>query len=64
MFLQSLLLGVTQMVISFTVNLGIVLTAGSVAGFFATRPVWLRTQRWVAGVLGALAVRLALDERK
>jgi threonine/homoserine/homoserine lactone efflux protein len=64
-FLQSLLLGVTQMTISFTVNLGIVLTAGSIAAFFATRPLWLRTQRWVmGGVLGALAVRLALEERK
>ncbi|HEX7632234.1 MAG TPA: LysE family translocator [Lacunisphaera sp.] len=64
-FLQSLLLGVTQMTISFTVNLGIVLTAGSIAAFFATRPLWLRTQRWVmGGVLGALAVRLALEERR
>lgn len=64
-FLQSLLLGVTQMTISFTVNLGIVLTAASIAAFFASRPLWLRTQRWVmGGVLGALAVRMALDERK
>ncbi|WP_438482444.1 LysE family translocator [Oleiharenicola lentus] len=64
-FLQSVLLGLTQMAISFTVNLGLVLTAGTIAAFFATRPLWLRTQRWImGGVLGALAVRLALDERK
>lgn len=64
-FLQSLLLGVTQMTISFTVNLGIVLTAGTIAAFFARRPLWLRTQRWLmGGVLGALAIRLALEERK
>jgi threonine/homoserine/homoserine lactone efflux protein len=64
-FLQSVLLGITQMTISFTVNLCIVLTAGTIAAFFATRPLWLRTQRWImGGVLGGLAVRLALEDRK
>jgi threonine/homoserine/homoserine lactone efflux protein len=64
-FGQSLLLGVTQMVISFSVNFAIVMTAGSIAAFFATRPLWLRTQRWImGGVLGGLATRLVLDERK
>jgi threonine/homoserine/homoserine lactone efflux protein len=64
-FMQNLLLGVTQMAISFSVNLGVVLTAGTIAVFFASRPLWLRSQRWVmGGVLGALAVRLALEERK
>jgi threonine/homoserine/homoserine lactone efflux protein len=64
-FLQSLLLGTTQMTISFAVNFAIVMTAGTIAAFFATRPLWLRTQRWImGGVLGALAVRLALSERK
>lgn len=64
-FGQSLILGVTQMTISFAVNLAIVLTAGTVAGFFGRRPRWLRAQRWfMGGVLGALAARLALDSRK
>ena len=64
-FAQSCILGVTQMAISFTVNLTIVMTAGAIAAFFAERPLWLRTQRWImGGVLGALAVRLALDKRK
>lgn len=64
-FLQSLTLGATQMAISFTVNLGIVCSAGTLAAFFATRPLWLRTQRYVmGGILGGLAVRLALSERK
>jgi len=64
-FLQSLLLGVTQMTISFSVNLGIVLASGTIAAFFATRPRWLHLQRWLmGGVLGALAVRLALEERR
>lgn len=65
LFAQSLLLGATQMMISFAVNFIIVLTAATIAAFFSTRPLWLRTQRWVmGGVLGALAVRLALAERK
>jgi threonine/homoserine/homoserine lactone efflux protein len=64
-FLQSVLLGVTQMILSFSVNLSIVLTAGTIAAFFARRPLWLRTQRWfMGGILGALAVRLALEERR
>ena len=64
-FLQSVLLGVTQMTISFLVNFTIVLTAGTIAGFFATRPLWLCVQRWImGGVLSALAARLALEERK
>ena len=64
-FGQSLVLGVTQMIISFGVNFFIVMTAGSIAAFFATRPLWLRTQRWImGGVLSGLATRLVLDDRK
>lgn len=64
-FLQSVLLGLTQMTISFAVNFAIVLGAGTLAAFFATRPFWLRTQRWImGGVLGGLAAKLALDERR
>lgn len=61
-FLQSVLLGLTQMTISFSVNFGIVMTAGTLAAFFASRPPWLRAQRWImGGVLGALAARLAFE---
>ncbi len=64
-FAQSFLLGVTQMTISFTVNFTLVTTAGAIAAFFAERPLWLRTQRWImGGVLGVLAVRLAFDKRR
>ena len=64
-FAQSVLLGVTQMSISFTVNFCIVMSAGTLAAFFASRPLWLRMQRWLmGGVLGALAVRLALEQRR
>ncbi|WP_207476349.1 LysE family translocator [Arenibaculum pallidiluteum] len=61
---QSVLLGLTQIAVSFTVNLAIVLAAGSVATWFATRPSWLRAQRWIMGsVLAALALRVAVDPR-
>ncbi len=61
---QSISLGLTQIAISFTVNLAIVAAAGWVAGWFATRPAWLKAQRWLtASVLSALALRLAFDKR-
>lgn len=64
LLLQSLTLGATQIAVSFTVNLIIVLGAGSVAAWFRTRPLWLRLQRWImASVLAALAVRLTLERR-
>jgi threonine/homoserine/homoserine lactone efflux protein len=60
--LQSLVLGATQIVIAVSVNAMIVLAAGRIAGFLATRPRWVRGQRaLMGGVLGALAVRLALE---
>ncbi|MGK5740645.1 LysE family translocator [Micromonospora sp. URMC 103] len=62
---QSLVLGLTQISIALTVNGLIVLTAGTLASFFARRPAWLRVQRWVMGtVLGALAVRIAADRSR
>jgi threonine/homoserine/homoserine lactone efflux protein len=64
LLLQSLTLGLTQIALSFSVNLAIVLTAGSVASWFSARPTWLTFQRWaMASVLTALAVKLALDRR-
>jgi threonine/homoserine/homoserine lactone efflux protein len=62
---QSLVLGLTQIVIALTVNALIVLTAGSLAAFFARRPVWLRVQRYLMGtVLAGLAVRIAADRSR
>ncbi len=62
---QSLALGATQIAISVMVNAGIVFAAGSVAVFLAGRPLWQRLQRWLmAAVLGGLALRLALDDRR
>src|SRR5262249_5598281 len=44
---QSVMLGFTQIAVSFTVNLAIVFAAGAVAAWFATRPTWLKVQRWL-----------------
>lgn len=63
--LQSLTLGVAQIVISVTVNMLIVLTAGSIATFLVTRPTWAVVQRWIMGaVLACLAVRMAAEGRR
>jgi threonine/homoserine/homoserine lactone efflux protein len=62
---QSLILGLTQMTVSVTVNAAVTMMAGSIAVFFAQRPTWLKIQRWVmGGILGGLAVRMAVDTRR
>ena len=59
---QTVILGLTQIAISLTVNALIVLTAGAVSAFLAGRPFWTLVQRWLMGtVLAALAVRMAID---
>jgi threonine/homoserine/homoserine lactone efflux protein len=64
-FLQSLTLGFTQIAVSFSVNLLIVLFGAALAAWFAQHRSWLVVQRYVMGfVLGALAVRLALEPRR
>lgn len=62
--LQSLVLGLTQLTISASVNTVIVMTAGAISAFLLTRPLWSRIQRWIMGtVLGLLAVRMACDKK-
>jgi threonine/homoserine/homoserine lactone efflux protein len=62
---QSLTLGFLQVAVSFAVNLAIVLSAARLAAWFARNPFWLSVQRGLMGcVLGGLAVRLALEERR
>jgi threonine/homoserine/homoserine lactone efflux protein len=64
-FLQSLVLGVTQISVSFSVNLLIALSAAGIAGWFARNTFWLAAQRWVMGfMLAALAVKLAFEPRR
>jgi threonine/homoserine/homoserine lactone efflux protein len=63
--MQSLALGLTQVAVSLLVNACIVLGAGSLALWLARRPVWLRLQRrFMATVLGLLAVRLATERAR
>lgn len=62
---QSLLLGVTQISISVSVNALIAIAAGSIATFLTTRPRWALIQRWIMGtVLGGLALRMAFESRR
>lgn len=63
--LQSLALGGIQIGISVSVNALIALTAGSIAGFLAGRPLWLLMQRWLMGtVLAGLALKMATEARR
>jgi len=62
---QSLTLGVTQILVSLTVNAIIAMLAGTIAIFLSGRPAWMVAQRWLMGtVLAGLAVRMALDARR
>lgn len=64
-FGQSVTLGLTQIAVSFSVNLLIALSAAGMASWFARKPLWLAAQRYLMGfVLGALALRLALEQRR
>lgn len=60
--LQSVVLGLVQMAISLSVNGLLILAASTVAGLLSRHPSWAAAQRWVmGGVLGALAVRMAIE---
>jgi threonine/homoserine/homoserine lactone efflux protein len=63
--MQSVMFGMIQIVISVSVNAIIALTAGSITGFLATRPTWLKVQRWLMGtVLAGFAVRMAFEAKR
>ncbi|MEV4612746.1 LysE family translocator [Kitasatospora sp. NPDC049258] len=60
--LQSLLLGLTQIAVGLLGNAFFVVTAGSVATFFARRPLWQRLHRYAMGTaLAGFAVKIAVD---
>ncbi len=62
---QSFQLGALQIIISFTVNLFIVISAAKMASWFTKKPVWLRIQKWfMASILTGLAVKMALTKAK
>ena len=62
---QSLMLGMTQIVVGVTGNALIAMSAGTIAVFLGTRPTWQLLQRWLMGtVLAGLAVRMAIESRR
>jgi len=64
-FTQLLVLGLTQVTISITVNAIIAVAAGTIATFLAGRPFWMVVQRWLMGtVLVGLALRMATEAQR
>jgi threonine/homoserine/homoserine lactone efflux protein len=62
--LQSIILGLTQITVSFSVDLLICIFAARIAKLFSHHPLWLSIQRYVMGsVLVSLAFRLAFEQR-
>jgi threonine/homoserine/homoserine lactone efflux protein len=63
--LQSFTLGAMQITVSGLVNALLILSAAGMSRFLTRSPAWIAAQRWVMGaVLGGLAIRLVLTERK
>jgi len=63
-FAQSLLLGIVHLLVSTLIDGLLVTVAGVLAAWFASRPLWLKMQRWLLGTaFGALAVWLAATPR-
>ncbi|MFT8361552.1 MAG: LysE family translocator [Sporolactobacillus sp.] len=63
--LQIGILGVTQIIISFSVNLLIVLFAGQVSQLLREKPIWQKVQKYfMASILGLLALNLAFVKNK
>ena len=64
-FLQTILYGVIQIIISVSVNATIVLSAGYIALILSQRPQWVNIQKWLMGmVLAVLAVKLLLESKR
>jgi threonine/homoserine/homoserine lactone efflux protein len=62
---QTIVLGITQIWISITVNSMIALAAGGISLFLMRNPLWLAVQRWLMGtVLAGLALHMAVEARR
>lgn len=62
---QSFLLGAIQIMISFTVNFILVISAARMANWFSRKPVWLRVQKWfMTSVLTGMAVKMAFAKAR
>ena len=61
---QSLVLGMTQIVISVSINAMVAISAGTIALFLVRKPSFAVVQRWLmGGVLTGLAVKIATESR-
>jgi len=64
-FVQSLVLGLIQIVVAVIGDTLFVLAAARVARWLGARPVWAAAQRWLLGsVFAGIAAKLALDDRR
>lgn len=62
---QSLMLGMTQIVISVSINALVAISAGTIALFLVRKPSFAVVQRWLmGGVLTGLAVKIASESRR
>jgi threonine/homoserine/homoserine lactone efflux protein len=62
---QTLQLGITQVIVSFSINFLIVLSAARVASFFTAKPAWVKIQKWfMASVLTSMALKMAFSKAK
>ncbi|EPK7359718.1 LysE family translocator [Kluyvera ascorbata] len=62
---QSLMLGMTQIVISVSINALVAISAGTIALFLVRKPSFAVVQRWLmGGVLTGLAVKIATESRR
>lgn len=64
-FEQSLVLGITQIVVAVCVHASIIASAGAFAALLGRHAGWITIQRWImATVLAGLAVRMASEGRR
>lgn len=62
---QSFFLGLSQIMISISVNAIIVISSGTIASILVRRPFFTQIQRWVMGcVLSALAIKILSESRR
>ncbi len=63
--LQGFVLGSIQITVSAVVNATLIIVAGGIAAFLASRPSWMAWQRRISGsLLGMVGVKLAVDAPK
>ncbi len=60
---QSFQLGIVQIIVSFTINFLIVISAAKMSSWFSKNPIWLKVQKWfMASVLAGLAIKMAFTK--